>query len=77
MNDPLAYAKMFPIPHFVLILHPLTVPENQRFFGTFRGYKIGSMARNWSKKIGYMTLQFFVTLIFIWYATFLKFTHAE
>ena len=28
------------------ILYPLQTPENQRFSGVFRGYKIGTLARN-------------------------------
>ena len=30
----------------VPILYPLKTPENQRFSGVFRGYKIGTLARN-------------------------------
>ena len=30
----------------VPILYPLKTPENQRFSGAFRGYKMGTMARN-------------------------------
>ena len=30
----------------VPILYPLKAPENQRFSGVFRGYKIGTLARN-------------------------------
>ena len=28
------------------ILYPLKTPENQRFSSVFRGYKMGTMARN-------------------------------
>ena len=27
-------------------LYPLKTPENQKVFGVFRGYKMGTMARN-------------------------------
>ena len=30
----------------VLILYPLKTPENRWFFGVFRGYKMGTLARN-------------------------------
>ena len=30
----------------VPILYPLKTPENQRFSGVFRGYKMGTLARN-------------------------------
>ena len=30
----------------VPILYPLKTPENQRFSGVFRGYKMGKLARN-------------------------------
>ena len=30
----------------VSILHPLKTPENQRFSGVFRGYKMGRLLRN-------------------------------
>ena len=30
----------------VTISHPLKTPENQRFCGIFRGYKMGALARN-------------------------------
>ena len=30
----------------VSILYPLKTPENQRFSGVFRGYKMGTLARN-------------------------------
>ena len=28
------------------ILHPLKTPESQRFSGVFRGYKMGTIAKN-------------------------------
>ena len=34
----------------VPILYPLKTPENQRFFGVFRGYKMGTLARNGLKE---------------------------
>ena len=33
----------------VLILYPLKTPQNQRFSGVFRGYKIGTLATKWIK----------------------------
>ena len=35
-----------PFPVNVPILYPLKTPENQKFFGVFRGYKMGTLARN-------------------------------
>ena len=29
----------------VPVLYPLKTPENQRFFGAFKGYKMGSLPR--------------------------------
>ena len=36
----------------VPILYPLKTPQNQGFSGVFRGYKMGTLARNGSKIIG-------------------------
>ena len=35
----------------VSILYPLKTAKNQRFSGTFRGYKLGTLARNGLKWI--------------------------
>ena len=35
-----------PVGANVSILYPLKTPENQRFSGIFRGYKMGTLARN-------------------------------
>ena len=35
-----------PILANVPILYPLKTPENQRFSGVFKGYKMGTLARN-------------------------------
>ena len=34
----------------VSILYPLKIPENQRFFGVFRGYEMETFARNGLKQ---------------------------
>ena len=31
----------------VTILYPLKIPENQRFSGAFKGYKIVTLAKYW------------------------------
>ena len=49
----------------VPILYPLKTPENQRFSGVFRGYKMGTLARNGlmqGKKNWTWKFQIFLTL---------------
>ena len=45
-----AQLKVNPFPAKIPILHPLKTPENQRFSGVFRGYKMGTLAGNGLKK---------------------------
>ena len=40
----------------VLILHLLKTPENRRFSSVFRGYKMGTLTRNWLRKTWSTTL---------------------
>ena len=43
---PLRHRLLKPFLANVPILCPLKTPENQRFSGVFRGYKMGKLARN-------------------------------
>ena len=45
-NDHFQGDFLNPFLNNVPILYPLKTPENQRFSGVFRGYKMGTLARN-------------------------------
>ena len=45
----MATSHLNPFLPNVPILHPLKTPENLSFSGVFRGYKIGTLARNGKK----------------------------
>lgn len=59
------WTRFYPIlTHFWLMfqfLHPLKTPENQRFSGVFRGYKMGALARN-----GWICFLFFSICSVFW-----------
>ena len=55
------YGNISPFPANVPILCPMKTRENQRFSGVFRGYKMGTLARNGLIKNATF---FFKTLIF-------------
>ena len=44
--------------------HPLKTPEDPRFFGVFRGYKMGIMARNGFKQNTFCAHQLFNLTVF-------------
>ena len=57
IDDPKYFYKMYLFinifPANGPILEPLKTPENQRFSGVFRGYKMGILARNGLMQLRY------------------------
>ena len=48
----------------VPILHPLKTPESLSFSGVFRGFKMGTLARNGLIRVGFIQLKYNFDCIF-------------